>query len=237
MSDTLFPFWRIILSNKITISAKKREKCLVFNEKMINLRLYVEQTICRIQMVFINLKSIIMKKNFKLTALLLSATIFLSSCIGSFGLTNKVLDWNNGIGNKFVNELVFIALHIVPVYEISVFIDAVVLNSIEFWTGDNLVAEPGDTKIVKNSAGEDIQIVATENGYTVSNGETAMNFVFDKEQQIWSAEYNNQLTNLVKLNGDNTAQIFVGEDVVDVNLDAQGINMAYMLMNNSFAMK
>ena len=64
-----------------------------------------------------------------------------------------------------------------------------------------------------------------------------MNFVFDKEQQIWSAEYNNQLTNLVKLNGDNTAQIFVGEDVVDVNLDAQGINMAYMLMNNSFAMK
>ena len=178
-----------------------------------------------------------MKKNFKLTALLLSATIFLSSCIGSFGLTNKVLDWNNGIGSKFVNELVFIALQIVPVYEITVFIDVVVLNSIEFWTGDNLVAEPGDTKIVKNSAGEDVQIVATEDGYTVSNGETAMNFVFDKEQQIWSAEYNNQLTNLVKLNGDNTAQIFVGEDVVDVNLDAQGINMAYMLMNNSFAMK
>ena len=178
-----------------------------------------------------------MKKHFKLTALLLSATILLTSCIGSFGLTNKVLDWNKSVGDKFVNELVFIALHIVPVYEISIFIDAVVLNSIEFWTGDNLVAEPGETKVVKNSAGEEVQIVATENGYTVSNGETAMNFVFDKEQQIWSAEYNNQMTNLVKLNADNTAQIFVGEDVVDVNLDAEGINMAYMLMNNNFALK
>ena len=97
-----------------------------------------------------------MKKHFKLTALLLSATILLTSCIGSFGLTNKVLDWNKSVGDKFVNELVFIALHIVPVYEISIFIDVVVLNSIEFWTGDNLVAEPGETKVVKNSAGEEV---------------------------------------------------------------------------------
>ena len=91
-------------------------------------------------------------------------------------------------------------------------------------------------EIVKNGAGENVMITTTEDGYNVSDGTTAMNFVFDKEEQIWSAEYNNQVTKLVKLNGDNTAQIFVGEDVVDVNLDAEGINMAYMLMNNSFAM-
>lgn len=63
-----------------------------------------------------------------------------------------------------------------------------------------------------------------------------MNLVFDKEQQLWSAEYDNQVTKLVKLNGDNTAQLFVGDDVVNVNLDAQGINMAYMYINNNFAM-
>lgn len=178
-----------------------------------------------------------MKKHFKLTAMLLTATILFSSCIGSFRLTNNIKDWNEGLGDKFVNELVFIALHIVPIYEIAIFIDGVVLNSIEFWTGENVVAEPGETKIVKNSQGQDVQVTALENGYTISNGETAMNLLFDAENQVWSAEYNNQSTDLVKLNGDNAAQLFVGGEVVDVTLDAQGINMAQMLLNNSFAMK
>lgn len=178
-----------------------------------------------------------MKKHFKLTAMLLTATILFSSCIGSFRLTNNIKDWNEGLGDKFVNELVFIALHIVPIYEIAIFIDGVVLNSIEFWTGENVVAEPGETRIVKNSQGQDVQVTALENGYTISNGETAMNLLFDAENQVWSAEYNNQSTDLVMLNGDNTAQLFVGGEVVDVTLDAQGINMAQMLLNNSFAMK
>lgn len=177
-----------------------------------------------------------MKKHFKISALLLAATIVLSSCIGSFRLTNNIKDWNEGLGDKFVNELVFVALHIVPVYPIAMFVDGVVLNSVEFWTGDNPVAEVGETKVVKNSNGDEIEIVAIENGYSLSNGETAMNLVFDKEQQLWSAEYNNQVTKLVKLNGDNTAQLFVGDGEVNISLDAQGMNMAYMLMANDFAM-
>ena len=178
-----------------------------------------------------------MKKHFKLTALLLTATIVLSSCIGSFRLTNNIKDWNDGLGNKFVNELVFLALHVVPVYEIAMFIDGVVLNSIEFWTGENLVAEPGETKIVKNSQGTDIQVTALENGYTISDGKTAMNLLFNENEQVWSAEYNNQTIDLVKFNGNNTAQLYVGGDIVDVTLDAQGINVAQMLVNNSLAMK
>lgn len=178
-----------------------------------------------------------MKKHFKFTALLLTATIVLSSCIGSFRLTNNIKDWNEGLGNKFVNELVFIALHIVPVYEIAMLVDGVVLNSIEFWTGNNLVAEPGETKIVKNSQGQDVQVTALENGYTISNGDTAMNLLFNAENQVWSAEYNNQVTDLVKLNGDNTAQLYVDGDIVNVTLDAQGVGYAQMLLNNSFALK
>ena len=178
-----------------------------------------------------------MKKHFKFTALLLTATIVLSSCIGSFRLTNNIKDWNEGLGNKFVNELVFIALHIVPVYEIAMLVDGVVLNSIEFWTGNNLVAEPGETKIVKNSQGQEVQVTALENGYTISNGDTAMNLLFNAENQVWSAEYNNQVTDLVKLNGDNKAQLYVDGDIVNVTLDAQGVGYAQMLLNNSFAMK
>ena len=94
-----------------------------------------------------------MKKN-KLNmvvAIALCVSLGLSSCIGSFKLTNKVLGWNEGVGNKFVNELVFIAFHIIPVYELTVVADILVLNSIEFWSGENLVSQ--STKEVKGENG------------------------------------------------------------------------------------
>lgn len=177
-----------------------------------------------------------MKKHFKLTAVLLSATILFSSCIGSFRLTNNIKDWNENLSNKWVNELVFIALHIVPVYEIAMLVDGVVLNSIEFWTGNNLVMEPGETKVVKNSKGEEVQVTAMENGYVISNGETSMNLVFDEAEKVWSAEYNNQMTKLVKLVDENTAQLYMGNDVVNVTLDEKGIDMVRGMMNDCFAM-
>ena len=178
-----------------------------------------------------------MKKTFKLSALLLAVTIVLSSCIGSFQLTNRIKDWNSNLGNKFVNELVFLACHIVPVYEICIFVDAVVLNSIEFWTGKQALANAGEKKIVKNSEGQDIEITALENGYNLTDGVTSMNLLFNAEEQIWSAEYNNQTTDLIKLVDENNAQLFLMDgNVMDITLDAEGMDMARMYMNNNFAM-
>ena len=178
-----------------------------------------------------------MKKHFKFSALLLSATIILTSCIGSFRLTNNIKDWNEGVSSKWVNEVIFVALHIVPVYQIAVFVDAVVLNSVEFWTGSNLVVEPGETKIVQNSQGETVEITALENGYKLSNGETSMNLVFNAEQQIWSAVYDGQTTDLVKIIDSENAQLFLaGGPVMDITLDAEGVNMANQLMMSNFAM-
>ena len=178
----------------------------------------------------------IMKKTFKLTALLLATTIMYSSCIGSFQLTNKVFDINKSIGSKWVNELIFAACCILPVYEITLFADAIVLNSIEFWTGKKLLSNNGEKKIVKNSKGENIEITAMENGYNLSNGAENMNLVFDEETQVWSAEYNNVSTNLIKLVDENNAQLFLmNGEMMDVTLDAEGMNMARMYMNN-FAM-
>jgi hypothetical protein len=87
-----------------------------------------------------------MKK--KSYTLLLSATLasslLFSSCIGSFGLSNRLLEWNKNIDSKFVNELVFIAFWIIPVYEVAALADVLVLNSIEFWSGSNPVADTGN---------------------------------------------------------------------------------------------
>lgn len=180
-----------------------------------------------------------MKKSFKFSALLLSATILLSSCIGSFGLTNKVKDWNESLGNKFVNELVFVCMHIVPVYPIAIFADVIVLNSIEFWTGDNpMAANVGETKIVTNTAGEDIQITTTENGYNLSNGEQEMQLVFDEAEKTWSAVYDNESVKLMQFTGDNSAQMFtINGNSMNVTLDEAGVNAARLLMLGSFAMK
>jgi Domain of unknown function (DUF3332). len=104
---------------------------------------------------------------FLLTVTLASSVMF-TSCIGSFGLTNKLLDWNRNLDSKFVNELVFLAFCIVPVYGVSILADSLVLNSIEFWTGENPVADVGTVKTIEGKDG--MYAVETKaNGYTIKN--------------------------------------------------------------------
>ena len=60
-----------------------------------------------------------MKKHFKLMAAMLSVTLVLTSCIGSFNLTNKVKSWNEGLGNKFLGNIreVDAVVHVVRCFE------------------------------------------------------------------------------------------------------------------------
>ncbi len=176
-----------------------------------------------------------MKKVLKSVAVLLCTTILFSSCLGSFSLTSKVLKWNKGLGDKWVNELVFAALNVIPVYSISLFIDGVVLNSIEFWTGEKMISGVGESKIVKNAAGEDIQIVRTENGYDLSNGNSQMSLVFDEADNSWSAVCGENTAKLVKFIDENNAELYtLNGNVMNVTLDAAGIDAARQAVN--FAM-
>ncbi len=68
-------------------------------------------------------------------ALLGSGCLVVSGCFGSFPLTNIIYDWNGGFGSKWVRWLIFLGLIIIPVYEIALIVDALILNTIEFWTG------------------------------------------------------------------------------------------------------
>ena len=56
--------------------------------------------------------SIIMRKKHLIlaTVVALSASMMMQSCIGSFALFNKVKNWNDHVGDKFVNEIVFVAM-------------------------------------------------------------------------------------------------------------------------------
>lgn len=72
-------------------------------------------------------------------ALALALMFGVQGCYGKFNLVRKVYKFNGSFGNKFVNEVMFLVMNIVPVYGIAGFIDAIVVNSIEFWTGKNPV--------------------------------------------------------------------------------------------------
>lgn len=160
-------------------------------------------------------------------AITLAATLCFSSCIGSFSLTNKVLSWNGGVGNKFVNELVFIAFHIIPVYEATVFVDLIVLNSIEFWTGSSPVAQT--TQEIKGENGDIYLVKSDKDGYTITNtaDNTTIGFVFDSNDNSWSLSANGETTKFMTFVDDNHVQLpsANGNNVV-VELSQAGV-MAY----------
>jgi len=114
-------------------------------------------------------------------ALIIASALLFQSCIGSFSLTNKILDFNRGVGEPIVQEIVFLAFIIVPVYGVSAFADAVIFNTIEFWTGDNPVA----AKEFVNEKGEMVKINKTQDGIIVNNVTSGENYhiEFDKEGQ------------------------------------------------------
>ena len=179
-----------------------------------------------------------MKKNFKFVAVLLSMTLMLSSCIGSFNLTNKVKDWNESLGNKFVNELVFVGLHIIPVYPLTLLADGVVLNTIEFWTGSSAISKKENgTKIVKNAKGENVAVTACADGYVISNGAEELKLQFDEADNSWSVAYNDEVTKLVTIDG-NKAQLHLNGEAMSVELTAEGMEAARRAISeNCFAAK
>lgn len=128
-----------------------------------------------------------MKKRFLPVALViaLSGSVLMSSCIGSFTLTNKLLSWNKQVSNKFVNELVFFAFWVLPVYEVAALADIVVINSIEFWSGENPMAS--GKKIIEGNDGRYI-VEADKDGYTITseNDKSVVRLDFNKEDKSWS---------------------------------------------------
>lgn len=125
------------------------------------------------------------------TVVALSASMMMQSCIGSFALFNKVKNWNEHVGDKFVNELVFVAMWILPVYELSFVADLFILNTIEFWSGTNPAL--AETKVID---GKDAQylVARNQNGYVITNMKTNQEtrFNFNAQDNSWSLENNGQ---------------------------------------------
>lgn len=94
-----------------------------------------------------------------------------SGCFGEFALVRKVYSWNQDVSsNKFVKTLVFYVLNIIPVYGVASFIDIVILNLIEFWSGTNpLAMNEGDYEMqMATLKGVEYKIEATKDTFTTT---------------------------------------------------------------------
>ncbi|MDX9751600.1 MAG: DUF3332 domain-containing protein [Flavobacteriales bacterium] len=121
-----------------------------------------------------------------------SLLITQTGCFGEFALVRKVYNWNADIGGKFVNTLVFYALNIIPVYGIAAFVDVVILNLIEFWSGSNpLAMNEGDHEMqLVTMNGDQFKIEATKDTFTTTqlSGEKAGEvrvMKFDRCDHTW----------------------------------------------------
>jgi hypothetical protein len=106
-----------------------------------------------------------MKRSFRLFATLglVALSLQMTGCFGKFSLTRAMWDFNRNIsGNKFIQWAVFLVMVIVPVYGVGALVDALVINSIEFWTGSNPISSAGgadgDTRVVRLGTGETLKL-------------------------------------------------------------------------------
>ncbi|SEU13300.1 DUF3332 domain-containing protein [Stigmatella erecta] len=106
-----------------------------------------------------------MKRSSRLLATLCVGVLSLhmSGCFGKFSLTRAMWEFNKNVSdNKFAQWGVFLVMAIVPVYAIGTLVDALVINSIEFWTGENPVANadgtPGTTRVVRLGPSETLRL-------------------------------------------------------------------------------
>jgi len=134
-----------------------------------------------------------MKKVFICIAL--SSTLLFSSCLGSFSAFNNLKEWNQNVSeNKFVNNLVFWGLNIIPVYGLFFFGDAVIFNVIEFWDGSNPIAMlegESETKVVTKN-GNEFEMTATKNHMAIAviagprKGDT-IDLEYNPQEKSWNA--------------------------------------------------
>ena len=158
--------------------------------------------------------------------LMICGSFFFSSCIGSFGLSGRLLSWNKSISDKFVNELVFLCL--TPIYGVTLAADYLVINAIEFWSGSNPMASVGDIRKVKGE-NADYLVETLKNGYSITKeGETeGFQLLYNEELNSWNVVADGVSTELFQFDNEGMAQITLpAGEKMSVSIDAQGVAAA-----------
>ncbi len=184
-----------------------------------------------------------MKKiSLKVAVCLLAGSFLFSSCfVGQYGLWNKYISWQNHMtDNKYVNAIA--GLILVPIAgTLCTLADVLVLNSIEFWSGNNPVAANniGKTLQVMGQDGRYYAVTTLKNGYEIKapTGEITY-FIHNVENDSWSMEQDGVQKEIFRFNSDGTIQARINGETKNFTLNEAGVAEARMAANDGlfFAM-
>ena len=80
----------------------------------------------------------------RIATALLALAALTPSCLGPDNAYNGIKNWNANMSESDpVRELVFLGLNIIPVYGFAWMGDVILFNTVEYWTGENWIADPG----------------------------------------------------------------------------------------------
>ena len=174
-------------------------------------------------------------KKVKILAATVIAALIMNSCIGSFKLTSSLYKWNLSIGSKFANEVVFLVAF--PVYPICALGDILIMNTIEFWSDDDVFA-------LKN--GDEKQMEFNGTFYTLSkkrnlvkieqtdNKEVYAELSYDRAKKSWHLKNDNSNEEMIKfLNNSKIKVNLPNKEKQIFDLNEQGIAELNTEIDNS----
>lgn len=163
-------------------------------------------------------------RHLTVATVLLAGSLLASSCVGSFGLFNKLAHWNKGAtGSKFLNEIIFLVIS--PAYAVCSLADVLVFNTIEFWSGSNPMAQNvGKTVDVMGQDGKYYAVTTLKNGYEIKapTGDITT-FLYDKANDSWSQVVDGKTVEMFRFNHDGTIKVNANGKSMDVALDESGV--------------
>ena len=82
--------------------------------------------------------------NLKLAAGALALSALAPSCLGPNNAYNSIRNWNAEVSDSdAISEILFLGMVIIPVYGVTLLGDYVIFNTIEYWSGENPIGDPG----------------------------------------------------------------------------------------------
>ena len=112
-----------------------------------------------------------MKKiSLKVATCLVAGGFLFNSCIGSYSLFYKFAQWElHMTSSKYLNAIIGFVIDIVCV-PITLLVDSLVLNTIEFWSGENPIASNvGKTQQVIGEDGKIYAVKTLKEGYEITD--------------------------------------------------------------------
>jgi hypothetical protein len=145
-----------------------------------------------------------------------------TACYGKFAATRWLYDFNGTLtSSKFVHSIVLWVLILLPAYSLATTVDFLILNVIEFWTGNNLLAEhlnDGDSRLVQAEMKQE-----ADGSVTVTKGDQSFRVVPLDAQRV--AVYQGELLlGVTEQQADGSLAMYDGEGKLLRTISAEQIS-------------